>query len=108
MKQLVQLQESLGDAIEDQSVNVLVIFREESEGQDGLEKVTKLIKGEYTLALDMNAQQTKLYSPGKLIHDSYIIDNNGVILSILVGTRYNRAQAHEFEEALHDIEANRK
>ena len=108
MKQLVQLQERLGVLIENQNVNVLVVFREESEDQEGLEKVAKLIKSEYTLALDMNAQQTKRYSPGEMIHDSYIIDNKGEIRAILAGTRHDRAQSHEFAEALRDLEANRK
>jgi hypothetical protein len=82
---------------------VLVIFREESEGQAGLRKVVQQTQTDFSLALDANAEQTKGYSPGHMVHDSYIIDTEGVIRAILAGTRYDRAQAEEFAKALHDL-----
>ena len=102
MAQLVQLQENLGALIKKHNANVLVVLREESEGQDGLKKVVAQTKTTFTLALDRNAEKTKRYSPGKMDHDSYIIDSEGVIRAILAGTRYHRAQSDEFAKSLTD------
>ena len=41
MKQLVELQENLGEQIKQHDASVLVIFREESKGQEGLQKVVE-------------------------------------------------------------------
>ncbi len=103
MAQLVQLQENVGDLFKKHNANVLVVFREESEGQGGLTKVVDQTKTEFTLALDTNAEQTKQYSPGDMVHDSYIIDSAGMIRAILAGKRYDRAQADEFAKALNDL-----
>ena len=108
MEQLVQLQGDLGDLIEKCNVSVLVVFREESEGQEGLRKVAEQTKTEFTLALDTDAEETKRYSPGKMVHDSYIIDSEGVIRAILAGKRYDRARSNGFAEALHDMEVDRQ
>ena len=104
MAQLVQLQENLGDLLKEHNANVVVVFREESEGQDGLRKVVEQTKTEFTLALDSNAERTKRYSPGDRIHDSYVIDSAGMIRAILAGKRHDRAQADEFAKALSDLE----
>ncbi len=108
MAQLVQLQENVSDQIKQHNANVLVVFREESEGQEGLKKVVEQTKTEFTLALDTNAEATQRYSPGKMVHDSYIIDSEGVIRAILAGTRYDRAQPDEFAKALTDMEVQRQ
>lgn len=102
MAQLVQLQESKDDLFDKHNAKVLVIFREESEGQEGLKKVIAKTNTEFTLALDLNAEATNRYSPGKMVHDSYIIDSDGVIRAILAGKRYDRAQSGEFAKALND------
>lgn len=104
MAQLVQLQTELGDLFEERDVNVLVIFREESDGQDGLEKVFAQTETPFTLALDTDAVNTKIYSPGHRVHDSYLIDGGGVVRAILKGTRYDRAQAEEFANALRELD----
>ena len=103
MAQLVQLQEKLAESIEKHQATVLVIFREEEEGQEGLEKVVEQTNTTYTLALDTPADQTKAYSPGKMNHASYIIDSNGVIQSVLEGTRYERAEVDAFVDALEKL-----
>ena len=103
MEQLVQLQNNLGEQLKEHNANVIVVFREESEGQAGLQKVVEKTKTPFTLALDTDAVQTSRYSPGDRVHDSYIIDSDGVIRTILAGTRYDRAQSDEFAEALKDL-----
>ena len=100
MAQLVQLQENSKDIVERHDAHVIVVFREEAEGQAGLKKVVEQTKTEFTLALDTDAKQTKPYSSGERVHDSYIIDSQGVIRAILAATRYDRAQSDEFAEAL--------
>jgi hypothetical protein len=100
MAQLVQLRDELTESLAKHNANVLVVFREEAEGQEGLKKVVENTKTTFTLALDTPAQQTSRYSPGKRNHDSYIIDPNGVIRSVLEGTRYDRALADEFVTTL--------
>ena len=99
MKQLVQLRENK-DVFQKHKVNVIVVFREEKEGQEGLKKVVKATKADFILALDLNAQHTGRYSPGERVHDSYIIDSSRVIRVILPGKRYDRASIEEFEKAL--------
>ena len=100
---LVQLQEEIGDLLKKHNARVLVVFREESEGQAGLKKVVESTKTTFTLALDENAKQTKRYSPGDQVHDSYVIDSGGTIRAILAGKRYDRAQAEEFAKALDEL-----
>ena len=103
MAQLVQLQTEVGDLFEEHRANVIVVFREESDGQDGLKKVAAKTGTRFTLALDTDAKQTKRYSPGNQVHDSYVIDSKGVIRAILKGSRYDRAQADEFATALEQV-----
>lgn len=103
MKQLGQLQENMGDLFDRHNINVLVIFREESEGQEGLKKVVENTKTTFTLALDENAEQTKRYSVGERVHDSYIISSDGRIRAILNGTRYDRAEAEEFRKVFDNL-----
>ena len=45
MKQLVQLRENK-DVLEKHNANVIVVFREEKEGQAGLKKVVKATKAD--------------------------------------------------------------
>lgn len=104
MAQLVQLQENVGDLFKKHNANVVLVFREESEGQEGLRKVVEQTKTEFTLALDTDAEQTQRYSPGDRVHDGYIIDSAGMIRAILAGMRHDRAQADEFAKALNDLE----
>ena len=103
MAQLVELRDNAGDLFEEHEANVIVVFREESEGQEGLEKVVQTTKTEFTLALDTPADQTKRYSPGDQVHDSYVIDSKGVIRGIIAGKRYDRAQTDEFAKILEQL-----
>ena len=103
MAQLVQLRDELTESIEKHNANVLVIFREEKEGQKGLKKVVEKTKTTFTLALDTPSEQTSSYSPGERKHDSYIIDTGGVIRYVLEGKRYDRAQADEFMTSLDEL-----
>ena len=108
MKQLVQLQTELGDLLKEHEVQVLVVFREESDGQEGLRKVVEQTATDFTLTLDENAEATGPYSSGNKVHDSYVVGADGMLHAILPGKRYDRAQASEFAATLSSIEARRK
>ncbi len=107
MQQLVQLQEQAGDLLKKHKATVLVIFREETEGQEGLERVVERTKTDFKLALDLDAEQTRRYSPGRRVHDSYLIDSQGIVRAVLNGTRYDRAKADEFIKALNELARKR-
>ena len=108
MKQLVQLRDELSETMKKCKANVMVIFREEESGQEGLKKVVEKTKVNFLLALDTPVKETSSYSPGERIHDSYIIDKSGIIKSILKGTRYERAKALEFKVELEKIAKTNK
>ncbi|MCH2331854.1 MAG: hypothetical protein MK312_09995 [Roseibacillus sp.] len=103
MKQLVQLREKMAGILTESESNIVVIFREEQDGQRGLRKVADKTQVSFALALDTPARQTSGYSQGDRVHDSYIIDKSGVIRSVLKGTRHDRAQAGEFARELEKI-----
>ncbi len=103
MVQLVQLQKNASTEFEAHDIKVLVVFREEKDGQKGLQKVVAATSTKFDLALDPGATETTLYSPGKQDHGSYIIGSTGVILAILEGTTSDRAQPEEFIAALDEL-----
>lgn len=105
MKQLVQLQTELQDLLKENDGQVLVVFREEAEGQDGLRRVVDQTGTDFTLSLDDNAEATADYSRGRMVHDSYVIRADGILHAILPGKRYDRAQASEFAAALRSMNA---
>ena len=73
-----------------------------------MKKVVEKTKVNFLLALDTPVKETSSYSPGERIHDSYIINKNGIIKSILKGTRYERAKAIEFKVELEKIAKTNK
>ena len=74
MKQLVQLREKMAGILTESESNIVVIFREEQDGQRGLRKVADKTQVSFALALDTPTRQTSGYSQGNRVHDSYIID----------------------------------
>ncbi len=103
MEQLVQLENELTDDLENHNALVLVIFRKESDGQAGLEKVVDTTSTSFLLALDLNSERTRAYSPGWEVHDSYVVDQQGVIRAVLKGTRSDRVRADELAAALDQL-----
>ena len=103
------MQKKLGELIEIYDANVVVVFREETDGLAGLAKTVERTGSDFThprftLALNEFPEQTKMYSPGKTAHDCYIIDPQGTIQSVLTGLRYARVTASEFATALHELQ----
>lgn len=94
MAQLVQLNKS-SEKFKEANVEIIVTFREESKGVEGLEAIKEKTKVPFTLALDTPADKTKRYSPEKMRFDNYVIDKNGIITAIIEGDLRNRAKADE-------------
>lgn len=103
MQQLGELHKNAGELLKKHQANVVVVFREEAEGQEGLKRVVASTKTQFTLALDTPADKTKRYSPGEQVHDSYVIDADGIIRGIIAGKRYDRATSEEFAEILESL-----
>jgi peroxiredoxin len=89
MVQLVELQKQKKafDALDAELVSVL---RENKEGVNGLQKAYKKTKFDILLD-DTPATQTKDYS--KELWATYFIDKNGVVQSVLTGTKKKRPDA---------------
>ncbi|GAA4438802.1 peroxiredoxin family protein [Bremerella cremea] len=97
MKQVVDLQKHY-DAIQDAGAEVLVIWREEATGSDGLKKIRDKTDATMPFALDLKAERTGAYSPEGF--DSYIIDEQGKIIAVLEGTKPDRAMGDEIMQHL--------
>lgn len=103
MKQLVQLQKR-ADEFKALNTEVIFVFREEKEGVDGLKKIKQGTKTTFTLALDLDKQSSKTYSPKQMTFDNYVIDKDGNVAAIIDGTLRDRATADELLKALKKIE----
>ena len=97
MKQLVDLQKNY-DAIQKAGAEVLVVWREESTGAEGLKKIREKTKAKMPFALDLGAKKTGQYSPEGF--DTYIVDEQGKIVAIIEGTKPDRAMGDEILKQL--------
>jgi len=97
MKQVVDLQKQY-DAIQDEGAEVLIIWREEATGTEGLKKIREQTKATMPFALDLEAEKTGAYSPEGF--DTYVIDERGKIIAVLEGTKRDRAMGDEILKAL--------
>ena len=94
MRQLVELKKNAGK-FASKNVEVIAVFREESEGEAGLQKIKDNTKVDFTLALDTGAKQTAKYSPGKMEFTSYVINSQGTIVGTIEGDLRNRAKSKQ-------------
>ncbi|WP_158265226.1 peroxiredoxin family protein [Blastopirellula marina] len=92
MKQVTDLQKHY-DAIKDAGAEVLVVFREEATGAEGLKKIREKTKATMPFALDLQAEKTGEYSPEGF--DTYILDEEGKITAVLEGTKPDRPLGDE-------------
>lgn len=108
MRQLVQLQ-SKADAFKDLNVELIFVFREESEGVRGLKKIEKKVSEEnrkvFRLAIDPKKKSSGAYSNGRMQFNNYVIDAKGIIKAEIDGTLRDRATADELIKALKELEA---
>ena len=102
MKQLVELQKNAAK-FEELETEVIVVFREENSGVEGLEKIVNRTKTEFTLALDLNKESSKAYSPKDSSFDNYVIDKSGIVRKIFAGNKMRRATATDIIEAIEKL-----
>ncbi len=102
MSQLVELQKRAED-FRALDADVIVVYREEQSGVDGLKKIVQVSKTTFTLALDPDKNSSAAYSPEKKTFKNYVIDRTGQVRKILPGTKTRRATADQLLEALREI-----
>ncbi|APZ90723.1 peroxiredoxin family protein [Fuerstiella marisgermanici] len=103
MKQLAHLQQH-ADEFEALNAEVIVIFREEKDGTDGLTKIKNGTKTTFTLALDLDKKSSKAYSPKHRTFDNFVIDKDGNVAAVIDGTLRDRVTADKLLKALKKIE----
>ena len=99
MNQLVELGKHAEDFTK-ANTDVIAVFREEKEGEKGLEKIKKNTKTPYILALDNGNKKTGRYSPGKKEFSGYVINKEGEITKVFEGNLRNRAKSAELLTAI--------
>ncbi|MBA2117301.1 peroxiredoxin family protein [Bremerella alba] len=97
MKQVVDLQKNY-DAIKDHGAELLIVWREEATGSDGLKTIRERTNATMPFALDLEAEKTGDYSPEGF--DTYVIDEEGKIAAVLDGTKKKRAMSDLIIESL--------
>ena len=103
MKQLVQLKERETE-FKALNAELLFVFREESEGVDGLKKIKQKHDPPYLLSVDLNKKETKPYSTKRMTFDNFVIDSKGVVRAVIDGTLRDRAKGDELIKVLKSIE----
>ena len=106
MRQLGELNKN-ASKFEELGVEVIAVFREESKGVDGLQKIKDKTQVNFTLGLDPGAKQTATYSPAKMEFSGYVVDKSGVIQGIINGSLRNRAKSDQFLEILTSIDSGK-
>lgn len=79
------------DGIVEAGGEVIVVFREERDGVEGLKKSQKTGSAEFPLLLDLGAKETEGYSTTGFT--TYIVDKEGKIETILSGKKTKRPSA---------------
>lgn len=103
MRQLGELQKH-ADEFKNLNAEMLFVFREETEGVEGLKKIKDKHQTSYLLSLDLDKKNSKPYSPEKMTFDNYVVDSKGTIRGIIDGTLRDRATAEELMKILKEIE----
>ncbi len=99
LKQLLDLRRN-SETFKAAGARVVVVFREEAKGIDGLKIIKKRSKADFTFALDNGKQLTADYSAGEKEFSTYIIDTFGRIQAIIKGDMKNRAKSQRILDAI--------
>ena len=62
------------DKFKEAGAEVIAVFREEKQGEDGLKKIKEKTKTTFTLGLDNGKEKTAMYSGGRREFTGYVID----------------------------------
>lgn len=102
MRQLVELQKNK-QQFKELNAEVIIVFREEKEGVDGLKKIKTRTKTDFTLAVDLNKKSSAAYSPDRMTFTNYVIDNKGMIRDVIPGNLRTRATSERLLKTLKAI-----
>ena len=102
MAQLVKLQER-AEELEAADTEVIVVFREERDGVEGLRKSQARAKSTFRLALDLGKKTTAAYSPRKGQFANYVIGRDGIVRGLVDGDLRKRATADQLITLLKEI-----
>ena len=105
LKQLLELKRNVAK-FESANARVVVVFREEKMGIDGLKIIKSRAKVDFTFAIDNSKQQTAEYSPGDKEYSTYVIDQSGRIKGIIKGDTKNRAKSQRILDTIAGRENN--
>ena len=103
MAQLVELK-GHASSFRELNAELVFVFREESEGVEGLKKIKEKHDPPYRLVLDLDKKSSKAYSPQRMTFDNYVIDAKGKVRGIVDGTLRDRATADELLKFLKQIQ----
>jgi len=90
MAQLNDLQAHY-DRIQGENAEVLIVFREEATGIEGLKKIRMMTSATMPLALDLGGESTAPYSQEGF--PTYLIDEQGLVIKVFSGTKEKRPSA---------------
>ena len=107
LKQLLELRRN-AEKLKAENARVVVVFREEAKGIDGLKLMKNRAKVDFTFALDNEKQQTAAYSSGDKEYSTYVIDKSGQIKSYIKGDTRNRAKSQRILDAIGGLESRFK
>ncbi|MGB7345334.1 MAG: hypothetical protein WBD20_14055, partial [Pirellulaceae bacterium] len=97
------LQSQAGD-FKELNAEMVFVFREETDGVEGLKKIEAKIAPEnrklIRLAVDLNKKSSTVYSSKNRTFDNYVIDSKGIVRGIIDGTLKDRATADELIKVL--------
>ena len=105
LKQLLELKRNVAK-LESANARVVVVFREEAKGFDGLKIIKNRAKVDFTFALDNDKLQTAAYSPGDKEYSTYVIGKSGRIEGIIKGDTKNRAKSQRILDTIAGLESN--
>ncbi len=103
MRQLVELKEH-AEEFKRLNAELVFVFREESEGVEGLKKIKEKHDPPYRLVLDLDKKSSKRYSPERMTFDNYVVDSKGKVRGVLDGTLRDRATADALIKLLKQIQ----
>ena len=103
MRQLVELTKH-AEQFRSLNAELLFVFREESEGVEGLKKIKEKYDPPYRLMLDFEKKSSSAYSPERMTFDNYVIDSTGKVRGIIDGSLRERATAEQLVKVLKKIE----
>ena len=105
LRQLLELKRNIAK-LESANARVVVVFREEAKGIDGLKIIKDRAKVDFTFALDNDKLQTAAYSSGDKEYSTYVIGKNGRIRGVMKGDTKNRAKSQRILDTIAGLEGD--